>query len=233
MITIQQKAIYKKYLENKMNESELDIRIEAANNEMLPEVQDEVEKKQVDYYQSSRRERKSAPTKGSYGTRPYTKAILKHLEQSPVKIGFKKAQEQIKYLKSIGDKQRAELVRQQYMEDYYLPAVDAAIRLGSKQDVLGSKEVLEQLDSFVILDGIRPNGYTSSFVANMYQDGADPTQSDVEVQEVVDKVRRLCDEGNITSAVAAAKRIKNQIDTGNNIAIPEDYEVIETVAARA
>lgn len=224
-----------------MNQDELQKRIDAANELMVTEEEvvespiqskDETSPSPIDYYQSSRRERKSAPTKGSYGTRPYTKAILKHLEQSPVKIGFKKAQEQIKYLKSIGDKQRAELVRQQYMEDYYLPAVDAAVRLGSKQDVLGSKEVLDQLDSFVILDGVRPNGYTSSFVANMYEDGADPTQSDAEVQEAVAKIRRLCDEGNITSAVAAAKRIKNQIDAGNDIAIPEDYEIIETVAVR-
>lgn len=217
-----------------MDEAELNIRIEAANNMMLPEVDETPSQtpSTADYYQQGVRERNRAQGKDHYGSRPYSKQILKHLKASPVNEGYKKAKHDIEYLKSIGDNQRAEMVRQQYMEDYYMPAVDAAIRLGSKQDVLGSQDIIDTLDGLVILDGVRPNGYTASFVENLYEDTNSPTQSDIEVQKAVEKITRLCNEGNISGAIGAAQRIKNQIDNGNNVAIPEDYELIQKVVIR-
>lgn len=218
-----------------MTDEELDIRIKMANDKMFGEdtiEETEVKQQAVDYYDAGGRENRQVAQRDSYGSRPYTRAILKQLEASPVKQAYEKAKADIEYLKSAGDKQRAEVVRQQYMEDYYMPAVDAAVRLGSRQDVLGSKEILDSLDSLVILDGIRGNGYTESLVANLYEEGQPPSISDIEVQKAVQDIVRHSNNGNVGTAIGLAKRIKEQIDTGNNVAIPEDYELIQKVAIR-
>lgn len=186
----------------------------------------------TDHFEARRSNIKANKQRSSYGTRPYTRAILKQLEASPVKQAYKKAMDDIRYAKASGDKQRAEIIRQQYMEDYYMPAVDAAVRLGSRQDVLGSKEILDSLDSLVILDGIRGNGYTESLAANLYEEGNGPAISDIEVQKAVQDIVRHCNNANIGAAIGLAKRIKNQIDQGNNVAVPEDYELIQKVAIR-
>lgn len=198
--------------------------------EDVPEA--EVVQQPVDFYENNRRQNRDVKQRSHYGIRPYTKAILKQLEQSPIWQARKKAVDDIEYAKATGDKQRAKVLRRQYMEDYYMPTVDAAVRLGSKQDVLSSKEILDDLDSLVILDGIRGNGYTASLVENLYEDGEGPAISDVEVKDALKDIVRHCDNGNIGVAIGLAKRIKNQIDAGNNVAIPEDYDVIQKVALR-
>lgn len=207
--------------------------IDEVMNAPIEEVQEtEVVQQPVDFYEATMKQNRSIKQRSAYGTRPYTREILKQLKQSPVQEAYKKAMKDIEYLKSAGDKQRADVVRQQYMEDYYMPAVDAAVRLGSRQDVLSSKEILDSLDSLVILDGVRGNGYTASLVSNLYEEGEGPAISDIDVQQAVENIVRHCNNGNIGVAIGLAKRIKEQIDSGNNVAIPEDYEIIEKVAIR-
>lgn len=207
--------------------------IEQIMNTPVEEMQETmVLQKPVDIYDTTRQQNRQVQGRSSYGTRPYTKKILEQLEISPVKQAYRKALKDIEYLESAGDRQRANVVRQQYMEDYYMPAVDAAVRLGSKQDVLSSREILDSLDNLVILDGIRGNGYTASLVANLYEEGEAPTMSDIEVQHALKDIVRHCNNGNIGVAIGLAKRIKDKIDSGNNIAIPEDYEIIQKVAIR-
>lgn len=192
----------------------------------------EVLQQPTDYYEKKRKQNRAVEQRSSYGTRPYTKEILKQLKASPVQEAYKKALKDIEYLESAGDRQRANVVRQQYMEDYYMPAVDAAVRLGSRQDVLSSREILDSLDDLVILDGIRGNGYTASLVSNLYEEGEAPTMSDIEVQHALRDIVRHCNNGDIGVAIGLAKRIKDKIDSGDNIAIPEDYEIIEKVVLR-
>lgn len=207
--------------------------IEQIMNTPVEEVQGSVVVQQpTDYYEVTKSKNYNTKQRSSYGTRPYIKEILKQLEVSPVRQAYKKAMKDIEYLESAGDKQRADIVRQQYMEDYYMPAVDAAVRLGSKQDVLSSREILDSLDNLVILDGIRGNGYTASLVSNLYEEGEAPTMSDVEVQHALKDIVRHCNNGNIGVAIGLAKRIKDKIDSGDNVAIPEDYEIIEKVVLR-
>lgn len=205
-----------------------------AGPEVITEVAQETEAipQPTDLYDTTSRANRQLKGRSSYGARPYVRSVLKQLEASPVKQAYQKARADIKYLESAGDKQRADIVRQQYMEDYYMPAVDAAVRLSSKQDVLGSKEILDTLDGLVILDGIRGQGYTASLVANLYEEGEAPTISDVEVEDAVRNIVRHCNNGDIGVAIGLAKRIKEQIDSGNNVAIPEDYELIQKVAIR-
>lgn len=217
-------ATVKEYAQNSSNN------IDEILSETVEEAQ--VIPRPTDYFEVERSKKRQTKQRSSYGSRPYTRAILKYVEVSPVKQAYQKAMDDIKYLESVGDKQRADVVRQQYMEDYYMPAVDAAVRLGSRDDVLGSKEVLDTLDSLVILDGIRGKGYTARLVENLYEEGQAPTISDVEVQNTVKDIMRHCNNGNIGAAIGLAKRIKEQIDMGNNVAIPEDYEIIQRVAIR-
>lgn len=216
-----------------MSEEELDIKIKAVNERMFDDSESAPEKQAfVDYYDQNRREHLQASKIGSYGVRPYTKTIMKRLSTSPVVDAYKQAKDEAEYLEKTGDIQRAQLVRAQYMEDYYMPAVDAAVRLGSKRDVVNSRDILNLLDNLVLIKGVNPSGYTKSLVLSLYDDTNSPTQSDIEVQQAVEKIRRFCDEGDISKAISIAGRIKDNIQNGNNIAIPEDYEIIQKVAIR-
>lgn len=218
-----------------MTDEELEQRITEANELMVTEagVEDEEVTTVTDTFQKARDSRRAMSARSSYGTRPYTKAILKHLETSPVRDAYKKARADMDYLESAGDKQRAEIVRQQYMEDYYMPAVDAAVRLGSRQDVLSSQTILDNLDALAIpAGGIRGRGYTASLVSNLYEEGEAPSISDIDVKHAIQDIVRHCENGSVGIAVGLAKRIKNSIDAGENVAVPEDYELIQKVALR-
>lgn len=198
---------------------------ESKSNEEAP-----VEKR--DYYEETRKSNRKVEGRKLYGARSNLKKAIDGLNARGIKNAYKQAKQQAEYLDAIGDKQRASIVRQQYMEDYFLPAVDAVVRISSKEELLGSKELLSQLDSMTLLEGIKGDGYTQSFVMSMYEDGAAPTMSDGMVREAVKDIVRHCQNDRIASAVGVAKRIKKSIDHGDNIAIPEDYELIQKVAIR-
>lgn len=221
-----------------MNEKELDMRIEQANNKMLPEVDGipeevlvtEEQTTQVDVFQDQRRNQTSTKPVQYRGARPSMRIDFSMIEDGTLPVQYKKAKEDSDYYTSIGDKNRASIIKQQYMQDYFLPAVDALVRMNSMEAVLANKDILSALDAYTLLEGTRGAGYTKSYVSSMYAPTGQIERTDAEVERAIHRIRALCEDDMIRAAIGEAKQIKRAIDEGKNIATTEDYELITRVA---
>lgn len=149
---------------------------------------------------------------------------------------YKRAKDDIEILKSRGEKERADLIRKQYMEEKFMPAVEVAIRCSSPDELLNSRESLKALDDLVLSTG-SGKGYTASYVKEAYSNllgkdlNGDADRSDDAVVDAVRRIKILSDMDDIRAAVGIAKQIKKKIDNGDNIANEDDYTIIGRVAS--
>lgn len=148
---------------------------------------------------------------------------------------YKKAKMDSDLLKSKGEKDRADIIRKQYMEEKFIPTVEVIIRCSSPDELLNNREVLSALDDLVLTTG-SGKGYTSSYVKEAYGDllgknlsGYD--RSDEAVKDAVHRIVFLSEADNIRAAVGIAKQIKKKIDEGSNLSDEPDYELISRVAS--
>lgn len=210
--------------------------VEQAHNARQPEgtvnqteTVEETITEPTDLLQESRDQRRAYKPRGSRGAMPRMKLDLSAINDN-LMYAYKKAKDDSDYYKNIGNRQYAEMVRQQYMEDWYLPAVDALIKMNGMGAIQSNKELLSKLDALTLLDGTEGNGYTETFIASMYAPEGQVEASDAQVQDAVREITYLCESDQIRSAVGKANGIKKRIDAGENVATDEDYEIIQRVA---
>lgn len=216
-----------------MNEQEINERVEMVFSEKAPAggTQEALERpERPDMYEESRRARKREEGPRTHGSRPITHVYINDA-LNRLQVRYKRAEDEVEHYEEIGANRRAELVRETYMSEDFGPAVDAMVRLTSKEDLLNSPEVLKALDKMTLLKGTRGDGYTKTLLEQLYLDSVipEPTISDVEVTSAIRHIRQLIAEDQMRVAVGYAGRIKNKIDQGQNIATPEDYELIQRV----
>lgn len=145
---------------------------------------------------------------------------------------YKRAKADISALKDRGERGRAELRRQQYMQEDFLPAVEVVVNTESPDALLANSKALKELDEYVLLEG-SGKGYTASYVRQAYgnQLGQVEGRSDDSVRSEVRRINSLLDDGNIRSAIGVANRLKKKIDEGRAEADDIDYELISRVVA--
>ena len=223
-----------------MDKKELEKRIKEANDEFLNDntIEEKTETVElvspVDLYKQKVDEQKKVSERPRLNgsTQKLLVDICAVTENLAPK--FNKARDDSERLMRIGDKQGARISREQYMQDYFLPAVQSLIMTNSPEEVMNSTKVLSELDKMVLTDGGRADGYTYAFISQLYQDGMGgvvPT-SDTVVEGAIREIIRLVQEDQIRTAVGMAQKIKNKIDLGENTASSEDYELIQSVALR-
>lgn len=224
-----------------MNESELDARIESANSVMVnndettvegvTETEEIVETPQpTDVYQNRRDAMYETPVRSARGATPRMKLDLSALQDSNIKYAHKKALDDSEYYTSIGNKQYANMVKQKYMEDEFLPVVDAMVRMNGLGAVQSNQQILRELDALTLLDGNEGVGYTQAYLANMYALEGAVERSDAMVAKALREIRALCANDQIRTAVGKANDIKRRIDAGENQATGQDYALIQKVA---
>ena len=196
----------------------------------------------VDIYQRNQNARieefnKKRPRGSSMLVKAVTQAIIDgSVPGDGLAAAHKKAEDDSDSLKERGEIERADLARRQYMDEEFLPAVEAVVNYTSPDEVLNCKEALTALDKYALGVGSQ-KGYTASYIRSAYGDllGQDLNgnldRSDDAVREAVCKITRLSDHDEIRTAVGVAKQIKKQIDDGEHIANDDDYELIGRVAA--
>lgn len=169
-----------------------------------------------------------------YGAKAKLGLDMNDLLDRGIRQAYKKAKDDSDLLRSQGETQRARIVEQQYMQDWFYPVVDALIRMNSMEQVLASQDVLEQLDELVIGPTSGSNaGYTSVYVSELYEPVASQIfTSDAEVRDGIRRINTLCDENQMRSAISLANRLQQSIDMGNNQATPDDYEFLQRIALR-
>lgn len=145
---------------------------------------------------------------------------------------YKRAKNDSDALSAQGDRQRADIRRQQYMNEYFLPAVELVVNSTSPDEVLNSKQVLTTLDKYVLLLG-SGRGYTASYIRQAYGDqlGQREGHSDAYVASEMRRLNRMLDNGEIRTAVGIASKLKRQIDNGEKMASDNDYNLIGRVVA--
>lgn len=145
---------------------------------------------------------------------------------------YKRAQDDVDALKDQGERGRANLRRQQYMQEYFLPALEIVVNSTSPDEVLNSRKALDELDKYVLLEG-SGKGYTATYIRQAYgnQLGQKEGRSDASVKSGVRRINALLDDGEIRTAFGLANKLKDQIDKGQAMADDIDYELIGRIVA--
>lgn len=191
----------------------------------------------VDIYQHNQRKlledkKKDFPK----GSRTIVKALANELVggRAGLAMAKKRAEYDSEALKASGYKDRADLAKQQYMEEKFIPAVETIIEYTSPDEFLNCKEALSAFDNMAIGVGSM-SGYTAAYIREAYgnQLGQKRGGSDSAVVEGMRRIRSLVSDDEIRTAIGLAQRLKKQIDNGEHQASPEDYAVIGRVVAYA
>ena len=145
---------------------------------------------------------------------------------------YNRAKEDIEALKARGERGRADLMRQQYMQEDFLPAVEVVVNSTSPDELLANKKVLDELDKYVLLEGAG-KGYTATYIRQAYanQLGQVEGRSDPSVRSGVQRINALLDEGQVRTAFGLANKLKDKIEKGEAMANDDDYELIGRVVA--
>lgn len=145
---------------------------------------------------------------------------------------YRRARDDSDSLKNRGERGRADLVRQQYMQENFLPAVEIVVNSSSPDELLANQKALDELDKYVLLEGAG-KGYTASYVRQAYGNmlGQVDGRSDDSVRSGVQKIQMLLDQGEVRTAFGIANGLKKKIDSGEAMADDTDYDMIGRVVA--
>lgn len=182
-----------------------------------------------DAYNARYEASKTPITKGSNPKLVYDlRAVLDRL-----KPAYNKAKDDSEKLAEIGDLNRSRMVADQYIQENFLPAIESLVAMNSVGEVLNNRKIIAELDKYASLDKRSASGYTASFLSTLHNGEYDTQKtSDIEVTDAIKNIYRLAGRDDVRATIACAKRIKDAIDSGKNIASEEDYEFIQKVALR-
>ena len=191
----------------------------------------------VDIYQRNQNrirevEKKTFPKGSNQAVEMSTYAVIDGVGAEGLAKAFKRAKCDMGVLKDKGERGRAELIRQQYMNENFLPAVEIVVNSTSPDEVLNSKRALDELDKYALLEG-SGKGYTATYIRQAYgnQLGQQEGRSDPSVRSDVMRLNFLLDQGQIRSALGLANKMKDKIDKGEAQADSLDYELLSRVIA--
>ena len=145
---------------------------------------------------------------------------------------YKRARDDSESLKKRGERERAELVKKQYMQEHFLPAVEIVVNSTSPDELLNSKHTLNLLDQYALLEG-SGRGYTASYVRESYKDllGQVIGRDSPSVRNDILRINTFLDNGEIRSAVGLANKLNRQINSGEAMASDETYDLLGRVIA--
>lgn len=217
--------------------SESEIKRLKNGRESVEEVSTESQISPVDVYQQTQDRiydinQKSFPKGASYAVNMAVNAVIDGHGAEGLSKAYNRAKDDVVALKSQGERGRAELRRQQYMQEYFLPALEIVINSTSPDEVLNSSKALSELDKYALLEGTG-KGYTATYIRQAYgnQLGQQTGRSDASVRSGVMRINALLDDGQVRSAVGIANDLKKKIDSGQAIADDIDYDLIGRVVA--
>lgn len=191
----------------------------------------------IDIYQRTREKIRDMNSKSyPHGSSPIVKmavySVLDGAGGEGLARAYKRARDDSDSLKKRGERERADLVRKQYMAEKFLPAVELVVNSTSPDEVLNSKRALDELDKYALLEG-SGKGYTAAYVRQAYgnQLGQVEGRSEPSVRSQVQRINFLMDNGDIRSAYGMSVKLKEQIDKGEKRASEEDYDLIGRIVA--
>lgn len=200
--------------------------------------QPELPPEPVDIYQQTQDRiydvnQKTFPRGSSKAVNMATTAVIDGVGAEGLAKAYKRAQDDVDVLKEQGERGRAEIRRQQYMQEYFLPAVEIVVNSTSPDLVLSNEKALQELDKYVLLEG-SGKGYTATYIRQAYgnQLGQQQTShSDPNVQSGVMRINALLDEGRVREALGIANDLLDKIKRGEVMADDVDFDLLGRVAS--
>lgn len=147
---------------------------------------------------------------------------------------YHEAEEDIDTLKERGERGRAEVRRNQYMQEFFLPAVEIVVNSTSPDEVLNSKRALDMLDKYALVaPGGSGKGYTATYIRQAYGNllGQVSGKDSPDTRDAVMRINSLLDNGEIRSAVGLARTLKEKIDRGESMASDSSYDLLGRVVS--
>ena len=178
-------------------------------------------------------EQKSYPKGSSQAVNMATTAVIDGVGAEGLAKAYKRAQDDVDALKEQGERGRAEIRRQQYMQEYFLPAVEIVVNSTSPDLVLSNEKALQELDKYALLEG-SGKGYTATYIRQAYgnQLGQQQTsRSDPNVQSGVMRINALLDEGRVREALGIANDLLDKIKRGGAMADDVDFDLLGRVTS--
>jgi len=213
---------------------DLDKRISDANDEFISEEVEEISP--IDILQKQRDianeySKKQYPRGSRNQVLATVEDVINGVGTSSLAQAYKRAKDNAEAVDKMGDHRRAQIIKNQYMEDSFLPAVEVVVNFTSPDELLNSKKALDTLDKYALGIGAM-SGYTASYVREAYGNALGQVQaaSSPEVTDAVYKINGFLDTDQMVLARSLAKRIKEKIDDGKTIASEEDYDLLLNVA---
>ena len=144
---------------------------------------------------------------------------------------YKRAKDNAEAVDKMGDHRRAQIIKNQYMQERFLPAVEVVVNFTSPDELLNCKKGLDTLDKYALGVGSM-SGYTAAYVREAYGNALGQVQaaSSPEVSDAVMRINGFLDTDQMVLARSLAKRIKGKVDDGKAIASEEDYDLLLSVA---
>lgn len=191
----------------------------------------------IDIYQRNiereeRLKQKSFPKGSSKVVDMSLYAVIDGVGAEGLAKAYRRAKDDIDSLKERGEKGRAEIRRNQYMQEYFLPAVEIVVNSASPDEVLNNKQALNELDKYVLLEGSGKD-YTATYIRQAYGNrlGQVEGHSDASVRSGVMRLNALLDQGEIRAAFGIANKLKDKIDKGQAMADDVDYDFLGRIVA--
>lgn len=224
---------------------DLDRRINAANNKYIGDeeeaptaVQEAAEEPQtaepVDVYYERSKARQEASKRAKTNGSPASLRQDAEKLVGRLKGEYKRNKAQYDDLYDTDGEELAQFQADSYMENAFLPTVEALTAAYGPDAVLANKEVLRMFDELVISRNGGGDGYTEAFIKTMDSDerGQVGSESDTEVTNTIRKIRQLNAARDIRSAVGLAENLKKRIDSGELSANDEDYALLVSAVSR-
>lgn len=214
---------------------DLDKRIAEANDEFIKEEEEQLPPP-VDMLQARRDiDREYSQKQFPRGSRTQVLAtvedVINGVGTDSLGQAYERAKDNAETVDKMGDHRRAQIIKNQYMEDSFLPAVEVVVNFTSPDELLNSKKALDTLDKYALGLGSM-SGYTASYVREAYANslGQVEAASSPEVTDSVYKINGFLDTDQMVLARSLAKRIKKKVDEGKTIASEADYNLLLSVA---
>lgn len=219
---------------------DLDKRITEANDEFISDEEEPVSREPgfvpSDLFQARRDVQHDYSKKRfPHGARALVLATVKDVINGvgtdSLAQAYERAKDDSEALEKRGDVRRAQLVKNQFMQEHFLPAVEVVVNFTSPDELLNSKEGLRQLDSYAMGKGSM-SGFTAAYVREAYGEllGKVESASCPEVTDAIMKIDGFLSTGQMMLARGLAKKIKRKIDDGKVIASEQDYQKVLNVA---
>lgn len=215
---------------------DIDKRIADANDEFISEEEEVEVQAPTDLLQAQRDiEREYSQKQYPRGSRNQVLAtiqdVINGVGTDSLSQAYARAKENAEAVDKMGDHRRAQIIKNQYMMEKFLPAVEVVVNFTSPDELLNSKKGLDALDKYALGLGSM-SGYTASYVREAYGNSLGQVQaaSSPEVEDAIYRINGFLDTDQMVLARSLAKRTKEKIDDGKCIASEEDYDFLLNIA---